>query len=229
MDPERVVYPLMKYVVLGPAMRVAFLPRVSGLRNVPRTGPVILAANHLAFIDSFVLPLIVPRRVHFLGKHEYFTGTGVKGQATATFFRGVGAIAVDRSGGRAALDALDTCAAVLERGDVFAIHPEGTRSPDGRLYRGRTGVARLAMRTGAPVVPVAIKGTDRIQPRGQVVPKPGRIEVRLGAPMRFAGRDAGMPRGKVARQVTDEIMDAIQRLSGQEYVDDYAPRPAETP
>jgi 1-acyl-sn-glycerol-3-phosphate acyltransferase len=229
MDPERVVYPLMKYVVLGPAMRVAFLPRVSGLRNVPRTGPVILAANHLAFIDSFVLPLIVPRRVHFLGKHEYFTGTGVKGQATATFFRGVGAIAVDRSGGRAALDALDTCAAVLERGDVFAIHPEGTRSPDGRLYRGRTGVARLAMRTGAPVVPVAIKGTDRVQPRGQVVPKPGRIEVRIGEPMRFAGRDAGMPRGKVARVVTDEIMDAIQRLSGQEYVDDYAPRPADTP
>ncbi|MBO2457306.1 1-acyl-sn-glycerol-3-phosphate acyltransferase [Actinomadura sp. LCR2-06] len=229
MDPERVVYPLMKFVVLGPAMRVAFLPRVSGLRNVPRTGPVILAANHLAFIDSFVLPLIVPRRVHFLGKHEYFTGAGVKGRATATFFRGVGAIAVDRSGGRAALDALDTCASVLERGDVFAIHPEGTRSPDGRLYRGRTGVARLAMRTGAPVVPVAIKGTDKVQPRGRAVPKPGRIEVRLGAPMRFAGRDEGMPRGKVARVVTDEIMEAIQALSGQEYVDDYAPRPAATP
>ncbi|MDL4820750.1 lysophospholipid acyltransferase family protein [Actinomadura opuntiae] len=202
---------------------------MSGLRNVPRTGPVILAANHLAFIDSFVLPLIVPRRVHFLGKNEYFTGTGVKGQATSTFFRGVGAIAVDRAGGRAAFDALDTCAAVLERGDVFAIHPEGTRSPDGRLYRGRTGVARLAMRTGAPVVPVAIKGTDRVQPRGRVVPKPGRIEVRIGAPMRFAGRDEGMPRGKVARQVTDEIMEAIQSLSGQEYVDDYAPRPADPP
>ncbi|MFB4295531.1 lysophospholipid acyltransferase family protein [Actinomadura sp. NTSP31] len=219
----------MKYVVLGPAMRVAFLPQVSGLRNVPRTGPVILAANHLAFIDSFVLPLIVPRRVHFLGKNEYFTGTGAKGQATATFFRGVGAIAVDRAGGRAAFDALDTCAAVLERGDVFAIHPEGTRSPDGRLYRGRTGVARLAMRTGAPVVPVAIRGTDKVQPRGRVVPKPGRIGVRIGPPMRFAGRDEGMPRGKVARQVTDEIMEAIQGLSGQEYVDDYAPRPAETP
>ncbi len=226
MDPERVIYPLMKYVLLGPAMRAAFLPRVSGLRHVPRVGPVILAANHLAFLDSFVLPLIVPRRVHFLGKHEYFTGAGVKGRATATFFRGVGAIAVDRSGGRAALDALDTSAAVLERGGVFAIHPEGTRSPDGRLYRGRTGAARLAMRTGAPVVPVAILGTDRVQPRGRAVPKPGRIGLRIGPPMDFRGRADGVPRGKAARQVTDEIMEAIQGLSGQEYVDDYAPRPA---
>lgn len=225
MDPERLIYPLMKYVVLGPAMRVAFLPRVSGLRHVPRVGPVILAANHLAFLDSFVLPLIVPRRVHFLGKHEYFTGAGMKGRATATFFRSVGAIAVDRSGGRAALDALDTSAAVLDRGGVFAIHPEGTRSPDGRLYRGRTGVARLAMRTGAPVVPVAIIGTDRVQPRGQAVPRPGRIGLRIGPPMDFRGRDDGVPRGKAARQVTDEIMDAIQALSGQEYVDGYAPRP----
>jgi 1-acyl-sn-glycerol-3-phosphate acyltransferase len=225
MDPERLIYPLMKYVVLGPAMRVAFLPRVSGLRYVPRVGPVILAANHLAFLDSFVLPLIVPRRVHFLGKHEYFTGAGMRGRATATFFRSVGAIAVDRSGGRAALDALDTSAAVLGRGGVFAIHPEGTRSPDGRLYRGRTGVARLAMRTGAPVVPVAITGTDRVQPRGRAVPRPGRIGLRIGPPMDFRGRDDGVPRGKAARQVTDEIMDAIQALSGQEYVDDYAPRP----
>lgn len=148
MDPERLIYPLLKHVLMGPAMRVAFLPRVSGLRHVPRIGPVILAANHLAFLDSFVLPLMVPRRVYFLGKHEYFTGTGPKGRATAAFFRSLGAIPVDRSGGRAALDALDTSAAVLERGGVFAIHPEGTRSPDGRLYRGRTGVARLAIMDG---------------------------------------------------------------------------------
>lgn len=227
MDPERLVYPLMKYVVMGPAMRVAFLPRVSGVRHVPRTGPVIIAANHLAFLDSFAVPLILPRRVHFLGKHEYFTGAGMKGRATATFFRGVGAIAVDRSGGRAALDALDAAAAVLARGGVFAIHPEGTRSPDGRLYRGRTGVARLAMRTGAPVVPVGITGTDRVQPRGRAVPRPGRIGLRIGPPMDFRGRDEGVPRGKAARQVTDEIMEAIQALSGQEYVDDYAPRPTE--
>lgn len=225
MDAERLIYPLMKYVVLGPAMRVAFLPSVTGLRHVPRTGPVILAANHLAFLDSFVLPLMVPRRVHFLGKHEYFTGQGMKGRATATFFRSVGAIAVDRSGGRAALDALDTSARVLDSGGVFAIHPEGTRSPDGRLYRGRTGVAWLAMRTGAPVVPVAIEGTDRVQPRGQIVPKPGRIGLRIGAPMDFRDRDKGVPRGRAARDVTDEIMEAIHKLSGQEYVGDYAPRP----
>ena len=225
MDHERLIYPLLKHVLLGPAMRVVFLPKVSGLRHVPRTGPVILAANHLAFLDSFVLPLMVPRRVHFLGKHEYFTGGGMRGQVMATFFRSVGAIAVDRSGGRAALDALDTSARVLEDGGVFAIHPEGTRSPDGRLYRGRTGVARLAMRTGAPVLPVAIEGTDRVQPRGQAVPKPGRIGVRIGTPLEFAGRDAAAPRGRAAREVTDEIMRAIQELSGQEYVNDYAPRP----
>jgi 1-acyl-sn-glycerol-3-phosphate acyltransferase len=227
MEPDRLVYPLLKHVLMGPLMRVAFLPRVSGLAHVPRFGPVILAANHLAFLDSFVLPLMVPRRVHFLGKNEYFTGTDLKGRAVATLFRGLGAIAVDRSGGRAALDALDTSAAVLERGGVFAIHPEGTRSPDGRLYRGRTGVARRAMRTGAPVVPVAIGGTDRLQPRGRAVPRPGRIELRIGAPMDFRGRDEGVPRGRAAREVTDEIMEAIRRLSGQEYVDDYAPRPAE--
>ncbi|WP_131741473.1 lysophospholipid acyltransferase family protein [Actinomadura roseirufa] len=225
MDPERLIYPMMKHVLLGPAMRVAFLPSVSGLRHVPRRGPVILAANHLAFLDSFVLPLMVPRRVRFLGKNEYFTGPGMRGRATATFFRGVGAIAVDRSGGRAALDALETSARVLEEGGAFAIHPEGTRSPDGRLYRGRTGVGRLAMRTGAPVLPVAIEGTDRVQPRGRVVPRPGRIGVRIGAPMEFRGRDTATPRGRAAREITDEIMRAIQKLSGQEYVDAYAPRP----
>ncbi|WP_211258860.1 lysophospholipid acyltransferase family protein [Spirillospora albida] len=223
MDSERVIYPLTKYVVLGPLLRVAFRPRVSGLENVPRTGPVILAANHLAVLDSFVVPLTVPRRVHFLGKQEYFTGSGRRGRATAAFFRSVGAIAVDRSGGRAAFDALDASAAVLERGGVFAIHPEGTRSPDGRLYRGRTGAARLAMRTGAPVVPVAIEGTDRVQPRGRAVPRPGRISLRFGEALEFSGR--GGPPGRVAREITDEIMQAIHKLSGQEYVHEYAPRP----
>ncbi|QFG26823.1 1-acyl-sn-glycerol-3-phosphate acyltransferase [Actinomadura sp. WMMB 499] len=223
------IYPLTKHVVLGPAMRVAFRPRVHGLGHVPRQGPVILAANHLAVLDSFVVPLMVPRRVHFLGKQEYFTGPGPRGRATAVFFRSLGAIAVDRSGGRAALDALDASARVLERGGAFAIHPEGTRSPDGRLYRGRTGVARLAMRTGAPVVPIAIEGTDRVQPRGRAVPRPGRIGLRIGAPLRFAGRDAGVPRGRAAREVTDEIMTAIRELSGQEYVASYAPPPGGGP
>ncbi|MGK5554018.1 lysophospholipid acyltransferase family protein [Actinomadura kijaniata] len=224
MTPERLVYPLLKHVLLGPPMRLALRPEVTGLESLPRTGPVILAANHLAVCDSFVLPLVVPRQVFFLGKQEYFTRPGVAGRAMAAFFRGGGAIAVDRSGGRAALAALDAAARVLERGDVFALHPEGTRSPDGRLYRGRTGVARLALRTGAPVVPVGLVGTDRVQPRGRVVPRPGRIEVRLGEPLTFAGRGPASHRD-VTRAVTDEIMQAIQKLSGQEYVPSYAPRP----
>ena len=219
------MYTLVKHVVCGPAMRVAYRPRVSGLHHVPRRGPVILAANHLAFLDSFVLPLVVPRQVRFLGKQEYFTRSGPGGKVMAGFFLGLGAIPVDRSGGRAALQALEISARVLEDGGVFAIHPEGTRSPDGRLYRGRTGVGRLALRTGAPVLPVAIDGTDRIQPRGRL-PKLGRIGVRIGAPLDFAGRDTGVPRGKAARQVTDEIMEAIQELSAQEYVNEYASRPA---
>lgn len=226
MDVERLMYPLVKHVVFGPAMRVMFRPHVSGLHHVPRRGPVILAANHLAFMDSFVLPLVVPRRVRFLGKQEYFTRSDVRGRAMAGFFRGLGAISVDRSGGRAALEALDTSARVLGGGGVFAIHPEGTRSPDGRLYRGHTGVARLALRTGAPVLPVAIMGTDRVQPRGRAVPKIGRIGVRIGAPMSFAERNAGEPHGRMSREVTDEIMQAIQGLSEQEYVNEYAPRPA---
>ncbi|MQY09497.1 lysophospholipid acyltransferase family protein [Actinomadura macrotermitis] len=215
MDAERLIYPLMKHVVLGPAMRAAFRPQVSGLANLP-DGPVILAANHLAFCDSFVLPLVVPRQVFFLGKHEYFTRPGPAGRAMAAFFRGVGAIAVDRSGGHAAQAALDAAARVLERGEVFALHPEGTRSPDGRLYRGHTGVGRLAERTGAPVVPVALAGTDRVQPPGRRVPRPGRIGVRVGAPLEIAGRDV--------REFTDEVMRAIHAMSGQEYVDEYAPR-----
>ncbi|POM23381.1 2-acyl-glycerophospho-ethanolamine acyltransferase [Actinomadura rubteroloni] len=217
MTAERVIYPLMKHVVLGPALRVAFRPDVRGGEHVPRTGPVILAANHLAFCDSFVLPLVVRRQVFFLGKHEYFTRPGPAGRAMAAFFRGVGAIAVDRSGGAAAQAALDAGAGVLDADGVFALHPEGTRSPDGRLYRGHTGVARLALRTGAPVVPVALAGTDRVQPPGRAVPRPGRVGVRIGAPLDFAGRAD-------AREVTDEIMRAIRELSGQEYVDSYAPR-----
>ncbi|MBW8485514.1 lysophospholipid acyltransferase family protein [Actinomadura parmotrematis] len=225
MDAERLIYPLMKHVLLGPAMRAAFRPAVSGRDGVPARGPVILAANHLAFVDSFVLPLVVPRQVFFLGKHEYFTQPGTAGRAKAAFFRGVGAIAVDRSGGRAAQAALDASAAVLERGGVFALHPEGTRSPDGRLYRGHTGVARLALRTGATVVPVGIVGTDRVQPPGRAVPRPGRIEVRFGRPLAFtaaSGRSAGT--GREAREITDEVMAAIRALTGQEYVDAYAPR-----
>ncbi|SDH57803.1 1-acyl-sn-glycerol-3-phosphate acyltransferase [Sinosporangium album] len=221
MNADTVVYPLLKYVVLGPAMRVAFRPAVHGLHHVPRTGPVILAANHLAVCDSFVLPLMMPRQVFFLGKQEYFTRPGIHGRAMAAFFRSAGAIAVDRSGGRAALAALKECRRVLERGDVLALHPEGTRSPDGRLYRGRTGTARLALQTGAPVVPVALEGTDRAQPPGTAVPRPARVTIRIGPAMTFADHGTRTHRD-VTRTVTDQIMQAIQKLSGQEYVDEYA-------
>ncbi|WP_019634329.1 lysophospholipid acyltransferase family protein [Actinomadura atramentaria] len=219
MDSATLIYPLMKHVVLGPALRVAFRPRVEGRERVPASGPVILAANHLAFCDSFVLPLVMPRQVFFLGKHEYFTRPGAAGRAMAAFFRGVGAIAVDRSGGAAAQAALDAGARVLDAGGVFALHPEGTRSPDGRLYRGHTGVARLALRTGAPIVPVALAGTDRVQPPGRAVPRPGRVGVRIGRPLSPAGYGPDD-----ARELTDAVMRAIHALSGQEYVDAYAPR-----
>ncbi|WP_026414913.1 lysophospholipid acyltransferase family protein [Actinomadura oligospora] len=222
MDPERLVYPLAKYVLLGPALRVAFRPQVSGLHHVPRSGPVILAANHLAVWDSLVLPLVVPRQVFFLGKHEYFTRPGRLGRAQAACFRGVGAIAVDRAGGRAAVAAMDASADVLRRGEAFALHPEGTRSPDGRLYRGHTGVGRLTLRTGAPVIPVGIVGTDRVQPRGQALPRPGRVEVRFGEPLEFTGRERNR---EDVRHATDQVMQAIQKLSGQEYVGSYAPMP----
>ncbi|MFC4909866.1 lysophospholipid acyltransferase family protein [Actinomadura gamaensis] len=220
MDPERLIYPLTKYVLLGPALRVAFRPTVSGVEHVPRSGPVILAANHLAVCDSFVVPLVVPRQVFFLGKQEYFTRPGTLGRVQAAFFRGVGAISVDRSGGRAVVAAMDASAEVLRRGGAFAIHPEGTRSPDGRLYRGRTGVGRLALRTGAPVVPIGIIGTDRVQPRGQAIPKPGRVEIRFGAPLEFSGAERDR---EAVRYATDQVMQAIQKLSGQQYVDSYAP------
>lgn len=222
MDPERLVYPLAKHVLLGPALRVAFRPKVSGSHHVPRSGPVILAANHLAVWDSMLLPVVVPRMVFFLGKHEYFTRPGRLGRAQAACFRGVGAIAVDRAGGRAAVAAMDASADVLRRGEIFALHPEGTRSPDGRLYRGHTGVGRLALRTGAPVVPVGIVGTDRVQPRGQKFPKPLRVEIRFGEPLDLTGSERS--RDDV-RHATDQVMQAIHKLSEQEYVDSYAPMP----
>lgn len=152
--------------VLGPIMRLMFRPRVEGAERIPGTGPVILAGNHLTFIDSMIMPLFCDRQVFFIGKDEYVTGKGIKGRLMAWFFTGCGMIPVDRDGGRGGVAALMTGRRVLEEGKVFSIYPEGTRSPDGRLYRGRTGIARLAMMTGAPVVPFAIIGTDKIQPGG---------------------------------------------------------------
>jgi 1-acyl-sn-glycerol-3-phosphate acyltransferase len=215
-------YWVMKHVLAGPLLRLAFRPWTRGVENVPAKGPAILASNHLAVIDSFVLPVVLERQVQFLGKSDYFTGTGVKGRLVAGFMRGVGTIPVDRSGGKASEAALRTGLRVLADGNLFGIYPEGTRSPDGRMYRGKTGVARLALESGAPVVPVAMVGTDVAQPLGRVIPKPMPIGIVIGEPLDFS-RYQGMEEDRfVLRSVTDEIMYAILRLSEQEYVDIYA-------
>jgi 1-acyl-sn-glycerol-3-phosphate acyltransferase len=212
-------------MLLGPVLRLFFRPRVEGGGNVPENGPVILAGNHLTFIDSIILPLISRRQVFFIGKDEYVTGRSLKGRVMAWFFTAVGMIPVDRDGGHGGVAALMTGRRVLEEGRVFGIYPEGTRSPDGRLYRGRTGIARLTLMTGAPVVPFAMIGTDRVQPGGSGLPRIGRgrrITVRFGEPLDFS-RYEGMDRDRyVLRAVTDEVMTEVMRLSGQEYVDMYA-------
>lgn len=217
-------YWLLKGVLIGPALRLVFRPWVEGLEHVPQAGPAILASNHVSFSDSVFLMLVAGRRVTFPAKSEYFTGTGTKGRLTALFMRAIGQVPIDRSGGRASLPAMDAAQKILGRGELFGYYPEGTRSPDGRLYRGKTGIARLALETGAPVLPVAMIDTGRIQPPGQLVPKIGRIGVRIGAPMEFQRYD-GMARDRfILRAVTDEIMYRILELSEQEYVDVYADR-----
>ncbi|MFE5758667.1 lysophospholipid acyltransferase family protein [Streptomyces massasporeus] len=213
--------------VLGPAMRLMFRPQVEGAEHIPGDGPVILAGNHLTFIDSMILPLVCDRQVVFIGKDEYVTGKGLKGKLMAWFFTGVGMIPVDRDGGRGGVAALMTGRRVLEEGRMFGIYPEGTRSPDGRLYRGRTGIARLTLMTGAPVVPFAMIGTDKLQPGGAGLPRPGKVTVRFGEAMEFS-RYEGMDRDRyVLRAVTDSVMAEVMRLSGQEYVDMYASKAKE--
>ncbi|MER6844137.1 lysophospholipid acyltransferase family protein [Streptomyces platensis] len=216
------LYQVLKYLLLGPLLRLVFRPRIEGLEHVPEEGAAIIASNHLSVVDSFVMPAIVPRRVTFLAKVEYFTGPGLKGRLTAAFFRGVGQIPVDRSGGRAAQAALSSGLAVLRKGRLLGIYPEGTRSHDGRLYKGRTGVASMAVTAGVPVVPCAMIGTFEAQPTGRRLPRAMRITIRFGAPLDFS-RYAGLEDERIAlRAVTDEIMYAILALSGQEYVDTYA-------
>ncbi|MFD3490811.1 lysophospholipid acyltransferase family protein [Streptomyces sp. NPDC058690] len=208
--------------VLGPLLRLMFRPQVEGVKNIPGDGPVILAGNHLTFIDSMIMPICCDRPVFYIGKDEYVTGKGLKGRMMAWFFTGCGMIPVDRDGGRGGVAALMTGHRVLEQGKAFAIYPEGTRSPDGRLYRGRTGIARLTLMTGAPVVPFAMIGTDKLQPGGAGLPRPGKVTVRFGEPMEFS-RYEGMDRDRyVLRAVTDSVMAEVMRLSGQEYVDMYA-------
>ncbi len=217
------LYGAMKVTVGGP-LKVAFRPWVEGLENIPAEGPAILASNHLSFSDSFFLPAVLDRKVTFIAKAEYFTTPGVKGRLTAAFFKGVGQLPVDRSGARGAGEAaIRSGIEVLERGELFGIYPEGTRSPDGRLYRGKPGgLARVALASGAPVIPVAMIDTEKIQPPGKVMPKLMRPGIRIGEPLDFS-RYQGMEHDRfVLRALTDEVMYEIMKLSGQEYVDMYA-------
>jgi len=202
--------------VVPPVAKAVWRPTVTGLANVPSTGGVIVASNHLSFVDSVVIPVVVPRKVVFLAKSDYFTGTGLKGAASRAWFEGLGMLPVDRDDSKAAIASLDTALRVLGRGEAFGIYPEGTRSRDGRLYRGRTGVAHLALTAGVPVVPVGLVGTEKLQPVGSTLPRVVPVTVSFGTPIRVAGRFDGVPLGRARREVTDEIMAAIQRLSGQE-------------
>lgn len=213
----------MKFAI-GGSLKVAFRPWVEGLENIPAEGSAILASNHLSFSDSFFLPAVMDRKVTFIAKAEYFTSPGVKGKLTAAFFKGVGQLPVDRSGSRGAGEAaIRSGVEVLARGELFGIYPEGTRSPDGRLYRGKPGgLARVALASGAPVIPVAMIDTEKIQPPGQVMPKLMRPGIRIGKPLDFS-RYYGMENDRfILRSVTDEVMYEIMKLSGQEYVDIYA-------
>jgi 1-acyl-sn-glycerol-3-phosphate acyltransferase len=222
-----VLYWLMKWVFLGPLMRLAFRPEVRGAENLPRTGGALVASNHLAVLDSFVLPLMVPRRMAFPAKSEYFTTPGVAGTLQRWFFSGMGQVPIERGNGRAARAALDTGIGVLREGRLFGIYPEGTRSPDGRLYKGRTGVARMALEAKVPVVPVAMVGTDRANPVGSRFWRPVRIRIVIGEPLDFS-RYFDIPDDRqVERAITDEVMYALMELSGQEYVDVYATKAKE--
>ncbi len=214
-------YWFMKSIVLGPAIKAVFRPWVKGLQNVPETGGAILVSNHLSFSDSIFLPLAVPRPVSFLAKSEYFSGTGLKGQLTKKFFQASHQIPMDRSGGAASLKSLEAGIRTLKEGRLLGIYPEGTRSPDGKLYKGKIGVAKLALEAGVPVVPVAMIGTDKVQPIGKKIPNIRRVGLIFGEPMDFS-RYAGQKEDHATlRKITDEIMAELMRLSGQEYVDVY--------
>ncbi|MDQ4500788.1 lysophospholipid acyltransferase family protein [Sinomonas sp. ASV322] len=216
------IYRALKLIFIGPIVKLLFRPWVKGRDNVPDAGPAILASNHLSFSDSIFMPLMVKRPVVFLAKQEYFTGVGIKGWLTALFFRLTNQLPMDRSGGEASAQSLVAGADVLRRGGLLGIYPEGTRSPDARLYRGKVGVARLALETRVPVVPVAMIGTDKVQPIGQRFPTIRRVGVIFGRPLDFSAYYEGADDRAVQRIVTDRIMQELQRLSGQEYVDVYA-------
>ncbi|AZZ52168.1 MULTISPECIES: lysophospholipid acyltransferase family protein [Rathayibacter] len=215
-------YWFMKHIVAGPLLKTIFRPWVVGADRVPATGGVILASNHLSFIDSVFLPLVIERNMVFLAKSDYFTGKGLKGWATKLFFTATGMLPIDRSGGKASEASLNTGLRVLAGGEALGIYPEGTRSPDGRMYRGRTGVARMVLEARVPVVPVAMIDTARIMPIGSRLPKLGRIGIVFGEPLDFS-RFEGMEGDRfILRSITDEIMYELLALSGQEYLDVYA-------
>ena len=216
------LYWLLKSVFLGPYLRSTFRPWVSGAENVPATGAVILASNHISIVDSFFLPIVLRRRVTFLAKSDYFTGKGPKGLLVRAFMNGIGQLSIDRSGGKASEASLDTGVDVLRRGGMLGIYPEGTRSPTGKLYRGRTGVARMILEAKVPVVPVAMFDTDKAMPIGTKIPKVRRIGIVFGEPLDFSRFDGMEGDRFILRSITDEIMVEIAKLTGQEYVDVYA-------
>ena len=210
-------------IVLSPILYLVWWPRNQGIKNVPKRGPALMVSNHLSFADHFFGPLPLMRPIYFLGKQDYFTGKGVKGLISKGFFTGVGVVPVDRTGGSAAEAALETGLRILAEGKLLGIYPEGTRAPDNRLYRGKTGVARLALKSRVPVIPMAMINTFELMPSGKVLPRLGvRPGVRFGKPMDFSQYYGREDDKEVLRKVTDEIMREIQKLSGQEYVDRYA-------
>jgi 1-acyl-sn-glycerol-3-phosphate acyltransferase len=217
-------YWFLKWIAIGPLLRVVFRPRVSGAENVPDEGPAILASNHLSYADWLFMPLTLPRRVTFVAKAEYFNSPGIKGWFQKKFFSGAGQVPIDRSGASAAEGALSAATRILDDGELFGIYPEGTRSHDGRLYRGRTGVARLALESGVPVIPVAVVGTDVVAPPGKTFGSFTRPVVRFGKPLDFSRYEGLESDRYILRSITDEIMYEVMRLSGQEYVDMYANR-----
>lgn len=212
----------LKHGLLGPLFATVFRPNIEGVENIPDEGPAIIVCNHLSFVDSVFLPLAVPRRMSYLAKSDYFTGKGLRGAIVKWFFTASGQLPIDRAGGKASEASLNTGLQVLAEGRILGLYPEGTRSPDGRLYRGRTGVARMVLEAHVPVIPVAVIGTDKVMPLGERLPRVKKVTVRMGEPLDFS-RFEGLEGDRfVLRSITDEIMYRINQLSGQEYVDVYA-------
>jgi 1-acyl-sn-glycerol-3-phosphate acyltransferase len=208
--------------VAGPFLKALGRPKITGTEHVPATGGAILASNHVSILDSIYLPLMLDRPVTFAAKSEYFTGTKLVERFTSAYLRATKQLSTDRTGPRAAQDMLHAALDRLRAGELFGIYPEGTRSPDGRLYRGRIGVGWLAVNSGLPVIPVAMQGTDQVLPPGRIIPHPARIQITIGEPLTFGPDVLRGPGAKVRRMITDEVMRAIQALSGQEYVPVYA-------